>query len=300
MSASSSSSTTASSTGTARVRGRRTGTVLDGILSGVLTDLRERQLMVSETSLRGAIDLLATPLDPLPALRRPGLSVISEVKRSSPSKGALAEIPDPAGLARRYQNGGAAAISVLTEQRRFSGSLADLDAVRAAVSIPVLRKDFVVTEYQVLEARAHGADIVLLIVAALDDRELAGLHRLVVSLGMTPLVEVHTPDEARRAADLGAVLIGVNARNLKTLAVDTSNFGRLLDLLPDQAVKVAESGILSLEDAVDAHRAGADAILVGEALVRAEDPGALISAISSSTAAVPGPGTVDPPLSGGS
>ncbi|MCI1749547.1 MAG: indole-3-glycerol phosphate synthase TrpC [Acidipropionibacterium sp.] len=302
MSASSSSS--APSTGTRQSR-RQTGTVLDSIISGVLIDLRERQLMVSEASLRGAIDLLAAPLDPLPALRRPGLSVISEVKRSSPSKGALAEIPDPAALARRYQAGGAAAISVLTERRRFSGTLADLDDVRAAVSIPVLRKDFVVTEYQVLEARAHGADIVLLIVAALDDRELASLYRLVVSLGMTPLVEVHTPDEARRAADLGAGLIGVNARNLKTLKVDTSNFGRLLDLLPDQAVKVAESGILSLDDAVDAHRAGADAILVGEALVRAEDPAALISQISAATAPsvaahTPAHESADPAPSGGS
>ncbi len=262
---------------------RPTGTVLDGIIAGVLTDLRERQLLVSEASLRGAIDLVAAPLDPLPGLRRPGLSVISEVKRSSPSKGALAEIPDPAALARRYQAGGAAAISVLTEQRRFGGTLADLDQVRGHVSIPVLRKDFVVTEYQVLEARAHGADLVLLIVAALEDRELAGLYRLAVSLGMTPLVEVHTPQEAHRAAELGARLIGVNARDLKTLQVDTSHFGTLLGLLPEEAVKVAESGILTLEDAVAASQAGADAILVGEALVRSGDPGTFLAEISRAT-----------------
>lgn len=270
---------------------RQTGTVLDGIIAGVVTDLRERQLMVSEASLRGAIELVAPALDPVPALRRPGLSVISEVKRSSPSKGSLAPIPDPAALALRYQAGGAAAISVLTEQRRFSGTLADLDAVRAAVAIPVLRKDFIVTEYQVLEARAHGADLVLLIVAALGDQELTSLHRLVTSLGMTALVEVHTPEEARRAADLGATVVGVNARNLKTLQVDTSVFGQLVGLLPAQAVKVAESGILTLDDALAAHAAGADAILVGEALVRSGDPAAFIDSIGRATGATPGSST---------
>lgn len=263
---------------------RQTGTVLDEIIAGVLTDLRERQELVEEASLREAVELIDPPMDPQRALRGDGLSVISEVKRASPSKGRLAEIPDPAVLAGRYQVGGATAISVLTEQRRFNGSLADLDAVRSAVGIPVLRKDFVVTEYQVLEARAHGADLVLLIVAALDDPELETLYRLVRRLGMTALVEVHTPDEARRAADLGASVVGVNARNLKTLEVDPGIFPALVSQLPEQAVKIAESGILTLDDAVAAHRAGADAILVGEALVRSGDPAALISAIRAATA----------------
>lgn len=263
---------------------RQTGTVLDEIIAGVLTDLRERQLLVDEASLEEAIQMVRPAIDPLPGLRADGLSVISEVKRSSPSKGHLAEISDPAGLARTYRTGGAAAISVLTEQRRFNGSLADLDAVRGAVDIPVLRKDFVVTEYQVLEARAHGADLVLLIVAALDDAELADLYRLAGSLGMTALVEVHTPEEARRAADLGAAVVGVNARDLKTLKVDTAAFAPLLAQLPASAVKIAESGILTLDDALAARRAGADAILVGEALVRSGDPAAFLSEIAAATA----------------
>lgn len=260
-----------------------TGTVLDEIIAGVLEDLHDRQLMVTEASLRGAIELVAPPLDPIARLRAPGLSVIAEVKRSSPSKGSLAPIEDPAALAEEYRRGGAAAISVLTEGRRFGGSLADLDAVREQIDIPVLRKDFVVTEYQVLEARAHGADLVLLIVAALPDAELRRLHDLVTSLGMTALVEVHTVEEARRAADLGACVIGVNARNLKTLEVDLAAFDELLSLIPDSAVKVAESGILHVDDAARAHRLGADAVLVGEMLVRHGDPAAALREIASAT-----------------
>ncbi len=160
----------------------------------------------------------------LDAFAAPGLSVIAEVKRSSPSKGALADIPDPAALAAEYAAGGAAAISVLTEQRRFGGSLDDLAAVRAAVDTPVLRKDFIVTDYQLWEARAAGADLALLIVAALDDAELAHLHGSRSTLGLTALVEVHTADEARRALDAGAQLIGVNNRNLQTLEVDIAQF----------------------------------------------------------------------------
>ena len=196
--------------------------------------------------------------DPMPALRAARLAVIAEVKRSSPSKGALAEIDEPAELARAYAAGGAAAISVLTERRRFGGSLADLAAVREAVDLPVLRKDFVVEPYQVYEARSHGADLVLLIVASLDDDQLAGLHTLAVGLGLTPLVEVHTPDEARRAADLGAQLVGVNNRNLRTLEVDLAMFETIVPLLPTDAVKVAESGILVPQDAARVRAAGAE------------------------------------------
>ncbi len=262
---------------------RHTGTVLDEIIAGVLEDLHERQVLVEEASLREAIELIEPALDPLPRFAAPGLSVIAEVKRSSPSKGALATIDDPAALADAYHAGGAAAVSVLTERRRFSGSLADLDAVRAAVPIPVLRKDFIVTRYQVLEARAHGADLVLLIVAALSDEDLAELYQLATSLGMTALVEVHTSEEARRAVDVGARLIGVNARNLKTLEVDPGVFGRLVGDLPEDVVKVAESGIRGVDDAVWFHDQGADVVLVGEALVRDGDPTGTLRAITART-----------------
>lgn len=254
-------------------------TVLDQIIVGVRADLAERKAVHSLADLEARIVTRQAPLDVLTRLRTPGLSVISEVKRSSPSKGALATIEDPAALATRYELGGAHAISVLTEKHRFNGSLADLDAVRAAVQIPVLRKDFVVDDYQVWEARAHGADLVLLIVAALDDADLQRLHQLVLDLGMTPLVEVHTPDETRRAVDLGARLIGVNNRNLKTLDVDLAQFGRLVDLIDNDAVKVAESGILTPDDAALVHRQGADVVLVGEALVRHGDPTSAIRAM---------------------
>src|SRR5690348_3157483 len=207
--------------------------VLDEILAGVRADLAVRQAEVSESTLARLVEDVAPALDPLPAFRAPGLSVIAEVKRRSPSKGDLAEIPDPAALASAYAAGGAEAISVLTEERRFSGSLADLYAVRAAVATPILRKDFIVTEYQLLEARAAGADLALLIVAALDDAQLADLHASAQGLGLTVLVEVHTEDEVERALAIGTQLLGVNARNLKTLEVDPDAFGRLASQVPD-------------------------------------------------------------------
>ena len=206
------------------------------------------------------------------AIRDRGCAVIAEVKRSSPSKGQLAEIPEPAALAAEYEAGGASAISVLTEQRRFSGSLADLDAVRERVGIPVLRKDFMVEPYQVWEARAHGADLVLLIVAALTDRQLTTMARVATSLGMTCLVEVHTAEEIARAVDSGVVLLGVNNRDLKTLEVDPGTFARLAEYVPAGIVKVAESGLTDATDAANAAAAGADVVLVGEALVRDSAP----------------------------
>ena len=198
--------------------------------------------------------------------------MIAEVKRASPSAGQLASIGDPAALARQYEAGGAAMISVLTEQRRFDGSLADLEAVRAAVQIPVLRKDFVVTPYQVWEARAHGADLVLVIVAALEQVVLSGLIDRVHSLGMTALVEVHDTEEVARAVDAGARVIGVNARNLKTLDVDRTTFARVAPAIPSGIVKIAESGVRGPHDVMDYARAGADAVLVGEALVTDDAP----------------------------
>jgi len=198
--------------------------------------------------------------------------VIAEVKRASPSAGQLAPIGDPASLAKEYEAGGAAVISVLTEQRRFDGSLADLEAVRAAVALPVLRKDFVVTPYQVWEARAHGADAVLLIVAALEQGVLVSLRERIESLGMTALVEVHDEAEALRALEAGARVIGINNRNLRTLEVDRDTFARVAPLLPPPVVRVAESGVRGPHDLLACAAAGADAVLVGEGLVKADVP----------------------------
>lgn len=253
--------------------------VLDEMIKGVQADMAEREKKVSIADLEKLIEQAPAPISPLEAFRSDDLSIISEVKRSSPSKGALADIPEPAQLAAEYQAGGASTISVLTEKHRFGGSLADLDAVRAAVQIPVLRKDFVVDEYMLYEARAHGADLALLIVAALDDQRLRALYDLAVRLGLTPLVEVHTADEARRARDLGAQVVGVNNRNLKTLDVDLAQFSKLVQQLDDDAIKVAESGILSPQDAARMSAEGADVILVGEALVKNLEPRKAVQAM---------------------
>lgn len=252
-------------------------TVLDDIIAGVRLDLDQRRTRTPLADVMRAAEAAAPALDPMPRFRAPRLSVIAEVKRKSPSKGDLADIADPAALAAAYAAGGAAAISVLTEQRRFGGSLADLDAVRAAVGIPVLRKDFMVEEYQFHEARAHGADLVLLIVAALTDEELERFGALTHDLGMTALVETHTLDEVDRALALGFQLIGVNNRNLKTLEVDLSTFGALAERIGGAAVRVAESGILATDDVAAVAAAGADVILVGEALVKHGDPSRAIA-----------------------
>jgi indole-3-glycerol phosphate synthase len=253
--------------------------VLDDIVAGVREDLADRRRAVPDSTLRELVASAAPTVDPMPAFRAPGLSVIAEVKRRSPSKGHLADIPDPAVLAGSYAEGGADAISVLTERRRFAGSLDDLRAVRAAVATPLLRKDFVVTDYQLLEARAAGADLVLLIVAALDDSALHDLHAAARELGLTPLVEVHDDGEVERALAVGAELVGVNARNLKTLEVDPATFARLAGRLPDGVVKVAESGIGGVDDARRYAGEGADVVLVGEALVRDGDPTAAVRAM---------------------
>jgi indole-3-glycerol phosphate synthase len=247
-------------------------TVLDEIVAGVREDLADAVAATPLPEVQRLARTSAPPLDAEAALRRPGLSLIAEVKRASPSKGALAPIADPAALAADYEAGGATAVSVLTERRRFGGSLDDLDAVRRAVRIPVLRKDFMVEDYQLFEARAHGADIILLIVAALAQDDLVRMQALARDLGMTALVEVHDEAETARAVDAGASVIGVNARNLKTLAVDPDTFGRLAPLIPDSCVKVAESGVAGPADAARYAGEGADAVLVGEALVRGTEP----------------------------
>jgi indole-3-glycerol phosphate synthase len=257
--------------------------VLDDIVVGVREDLARRQAQVSDADLRARILDLPPALDPMPAFRAPGSSVIAEVKRRSPSKGDLADIPDPAVLASAYERGGAAAISVLTEARRFGGSLDDLRAVREQVRIPVLRKDFVVEAYQLLEARAAGADLVLLIVAALPGDALEALHDHARELGLTPFVEVHDEPEAERALAIGAGLVGVNARDLKTLEVDPSTFRKVAPLLGD-VVKVAESGIAGPDDVRRLVGDGADVVLVGEALVKDGDPEGAVRAMTGVTA----------------
>ncbi|GAA3732945.1 indole-3-glycerol phosphate synthase TrpC [Streptomyces tremellae] len=254
--------------------------VLDGILAGVREDLEERRRRTPLAELRARVADVPPALDPLPGFRAPGVSVIAEVKRRSPSKGDLADIPDPAALAEQYATGGAAAISVLTEQRRFGGSLADLDAVRARVGAPVLRKDFVVDPYQVWEARAHGADLVLLMVVSLDDVLLKELIALCGELGMTPLVESHTAGEVERAVATGAQVLGVNARDLTTLTVDRTVFRELAPLVPADRVRVAESGVAGPDDVAEYRSWGADVVLVGEALVRSGDPRASVRAFA--------------------
>ncbi|QNN83396.1 indole-3-glycerol phosphate synthase TrpC [Brachybacterium sp. Z12] len=253
-----------------------TGTVLDEIIVGVREDLAPRRAAVPDAEIERRARAAAPALDARASLVGDGttMGLISEVKRSSPSKGALAEIPEPAELAATYASAGASAISVLTEQRRFRGTLADLDAVRARVDIPVLRKDFVVEPYQVLEARAHGADLVLLIVAALDDAQLRDLHDLTTELGMQALVETHTEDELERALALEADIIGVNARNLKDLTVDLGRATDLLRRIPAGPLAIGESAVVTRADVEEYAAAGADAVLVGEALVTSGDPAA--------------------------
>ncbi len=254
-------------------RGSRAGgNVLDEILAGVREDISVREQRAPLDEVRRLAAAAPVPRDAYASLRAPGVGVIAEVKRSSPSRGQLAEIPDPAELAIEYAAGGARCVSVLTEQRYFGGSIDDLVAVRAAIDVPVLRKDFVVSSYQVHEARAHGADLVLLIVAALEQNALVGLLERVESLGMTALVEVHDEAEADRALEAGAKVIGVNARDLRTLEVDQSVFERIAPGLPSAVVKVAESGVRGTHDLIRYASAGADAVLVGEGLVTKKSP----------------------------
>ena len=248
---------------------------LDSIIAGVREDLEQRRLPMGK--LLEHLEMAPPVRDCLPNLLTKEISIISEIKRSSPSKGSLAPIDDPAGLAAQYEHAGAAVISVLTERRRFGGSLDDLDIVRKEVDIPVLRKDFMVSEYQFYEARAHGADVVLLIIAALSQNQLDDYYQLSKELGMKALVEVHTHDELERALEISPEIVGVNSRNLKTLEVDTQAFSQLIPQIPSGIARVAESGISKRDDVVFAHECGATAILVGEALVRAQSPSVAIN-----------------------
>ena len=242
--------------------------MLDSLYAGSLADAATRQ----ERHSIGEVEALALAASPaLNALEflapAAHIKVLAEVKRASPSKGHMADIADPAALAEIYATNGASAISVLTEERKFKGSLDDLRAVRARVAVPILRKDFIANEYQILEARAAGADIVLLIVAGLDQPTLERLKAFAESLGMTAFVETHDREEVLRAIDTGAKLIGVNARDLSTFDTDRNLFGALRGLFPADVITVAESAVRTAQDVRHYREAGADVVLVGEALV---------------------------------
>ena len=255
--------------------------MLDDLYAGALSDAEARLTKYSVADLAKAVEAQVPALDAIRLLSSGNsINVIAEIKRASPSKGFLAEIADPAELARTYESAGAAAISVLTEERKFKGTLADLAQVRQAVSVPILRKDFIAIEQQVLEARVAGADIVLLIVAGLDQSTLQHLFRFVESLGMTAFVETHNKEEVLRAIDTGATMIGINARDLTTFETDRDLFASLVDLLPKDAIAVAESAVRNLEDVVAYAKAGADCVLVGEALVTG-DAGELLREFTS-------------------
>ncbi len=252
-------------------------TVLQSIIDGVLEDVKSREVPVSQLvrqlpdapTLRGAAQIL----------RGPTMKLIAEVKRASPSRGDLAPISDPTQLARAYENAGASVISVLTEARRFKGSIADFIAVRSAVDLPLLRKDFIVTEFQVLESRLMGTDLLLLIVAGLSKSAFSDYFQMAVELGMDVLVEIHDQDELEVGLGVGAKIIGVNSRNLKTLEINRNVFSDLLPLIPLEVIKVAESGISHRSHVEEIEKLGANAILVGEALVKANDANEAIAAL---------------------
>lgn len=251
--------------------------VLDSIIKGVREDLAQRRLPLAQ--IQAQLDQAPDVIDVHPRLVAEEMNIIAEVKRSSPSKGSLAQISDPVSLARQYEEAGAAMVSVLTERRRFGGSLEDLIAVRAGIGIPVLRKEFMVDEYQFLEARAAGADAVLLIVAALSKSQLKDFYDLATELGMAALIEVHTRQEVEDALEINPRIIGVNSRNLKTLDIDLSAFKTLIPEIPSSVIRIAESGISTRSEVEAAHEAGASAILVGETLVRAGNPMATFDAL---------------------
>lgn len=247
--------------------------MLAELLAGSLEDAaRRREATPLSRVERAALDREPALNVPEVFAPRERIHIIAEVKRASPSRGELAEIADPAELAAHYERGGASAVSVLTEERRFRGSLADLDAVRERVKVPVLRKEFIGEEYQLLEARAHGADLALLIAAALDQRTLERLAEFTRQLGMTPLLEAHSRDEVLRCVDAGDGFVGVNARDLTTFELHPERFGELQSLVPPGTIRVAESAVASPADVRAYRDAGADAVLIGEALVTDRDP----------------------------
>ncbi|KGA04355.1 MAG: indole-3-glycerol-phosphate synthase [actinobacterium acIB-AMD-6] len=253
-----------------RIQLMESNSALSEIIEGVLEDVNNRLVPIS--ILEKQLDQAPVLRDAYSALSKKGLSLIAEVKRSSPSKGALATISNPVELANSYQAGGAEIISILTEERRFKGSISDLVSVRSAVSIPVLRKDFIVTEFQVYESRIIGSDLLLLIVAGLSKSQLKDYFQLATGLGMQVLVEVHDLSEVELALEIDSKIIGVNCRNLKTLEIDKTAFDLILPRLPENVLKVAESGISTRDEVEKIESLGADAILVGETLVKSGNP----------------------------
>ena len=242
--------------------------MLESLYAGSLEDAAKREENLSLKEVEKIALAKPSAVDALTILKSGStISVIAEIKRASPSKGALASIPDPSAIAKTYERSGASAISILTEERSFLGSLQDFDIVRDAVAVPLLRKDFIANEYQVLEARAHGADIVLLIAAGLKPDTLIRLKDLIESLGMAAFIETHNLAEVEFAAAIGADLVGINARDLTTFETDRKLFEQLVGRLPSDAIKVAESAVRGVQDVRDYAQAGADCVLVGEALV---------------------------------
>ena len=242
--------------------------MLEGLYASALEDsrLRQQNESIAALEVRALNEAAALPALDLLA-KSQNIRVLAEIKRASPSRGDLAEISDAAALAITYAEFGASAISVLTETKSFKGSLEDLSAVRQRVAIPILRKDFISTKYQVLEARAAGADIVLLIVAGLTQEQLVELKDFIEQLGMTAFVETHNSTEIKQALDVDAKLIGINARDLSTFHTDRSLFAKLRELIPENVITVAESAVRNVEDVRNYRNAGADVVLVGEALV---------------------------------
>jgi len=254
----------------------KSGTVLDRIVEARRAAIAHRKKTVPETALRFGVKHAEPIRDFAAALTRDALNVIAELKKASPSAGLLRAEFDPPALAKSLEAAGAAALSVLTEEEFFQGDLKHMKVARAAVSLPVLRKDFIVDPWQVWEARATNADSFLLIVAALDDRRLAELLGLGRELGMEPLVEVHTREELARALAAGARILGVNNRDLRTLEVRIETAFELIEAIPDSCIAVAESGLRSHEDLNRLRAAGFDAFLIGEHLMLQPDPGAAL------------------------
>ena len=252
------------------------GTILSRIIESRRAEVARRRRIMPETVLRIAAGKADAPRDFAGALVRDEVNVIAEIKKASPSAGVLRREFEPVSLARAFEQSGAAALSVLTEEENFQGALAHLRDARAAVSLPVLRKDFIVDPWQVWEARAANADSFLLIAAALDDAALAGLLNLGRELGMEALVEVHTAGELERVLAAGARILGVNNRNLHTLEVRVETSLELAGMIPEDCVAVSESGLRSAEDLRKLSAAGFDAFLIGESLMREPHPGAAL------------------------
>jgi indole-3-glycerol phosphate synthase len=259
----------------------RTDTVLDRILEHKIGEVKAAREKTPLPDVQKAAEDAAPPLDVIAALRRETVALIAEVKHASPSRGVLIEPFHPVKLAQTYAANGAAMLSVLTDEQFFKGSLEYLRQIRDVVDIPLLRKEFIIDPYQVYEARAAGADALLLIVAALAEDQLADLYKLTIELGMTPLIEIHNETELERALELSPALIGINNRDLKTFDVDLETTGRLAQMVPDEVTLVAESGMLNAGDVYLMGQLGAHAVLIGEGLVTAPDIATAVRGFSS-------------------